>query len=479
MKQIKKLFFKNIQLNNKIDDNELSNIEQSYFTRIPNYFFPENIADTTGRFIKSNNNLNPEQIIELNVSVNTINKKQTSIINNCKLKIKEKNNNRDEDTQNQYYNRFLEWLNKPNNSLYPKKIEDIFSYIIRNYNKSGLTGIIFVFKNIKNINYLDSFDKILTPKKLTLETNHELSLKYFAKIKEENQILEFEYSPNYLNFVCQKKGKIYILCPFINFVEEKGQCLSPFSEVLPFIQAQNAAIESAKNYYIKNCIGATIFNIKSQEYSTSGKSANLKIYQAREEEGKRISERLSGAINSGESVVIFSDDLEITKVGQPVISAEIEKMINLCGDKIYASIDGGNRSVFEGLNEYSNNAEIKIEESYKGTIRMANPLICSNFDIFFKNLFLNNETKELWSKFINIENTYFILDTSGVEILKAREIEELKELYKTNLITNSSAVKNLKSIDDKWGNLDENSNLYYSEIDNKMSYDGKNTPKKD
>lgn len=466
-----KNFLSNISKNQQNEDY----IEQRYFFRQI-----DNVADTTGRFIRSNENLNPEEIIELNVSVNTINKKQTSIINNCKIKIKEKNKGTDEETKNKYYNKFLEWLHYPNNALYPKKIEDIFSYIIRNYNKTGLTGIIFVFKKINQVNYLNSFDKIITPKKLQLINDRELNLKYLATLKEENYNLEFDYSPNYLNFVCEKKGKIYILCPFINFIEEKGQCLSPFAEVLPFIQAQNAAIEAAKNYYIKNCVGQKIFHIKSQEYTSPTKSSTLKTFQAKEEEAKRIQEKLTGAVNSGNSVVVYGgEELSIITVSSPVVSVEIEKMINLCGDKIYASIDGGNRSVFEGLNEYSNNAEIKIEESYKGTIRMAKPLICSNFDIFFKNLFRNNETKTLLSNFTNIDNTYFDLDTSGVEILKAREIEQLKELYKTNLITNSSAVKNLKSIDDKWGNLDENSNLYYSEIDNKMSYDGKNTPKKD
>ena len=75
--------------------------------------------------------------------------------------------------------------------------------------------------------------------------------------------------------------------------------------------------------------------------------------------------------------------------------------------------------------------------------------------------------------FQNINNIYFDLDTSGVEILKAREIEEIKELYKANLISNGAAIDGLKSIDDKWGNLKTDSELYYSEIDNKMTYDGK------
>jgi hypothetical protein len=104
---------------------------------------------------------------------------------------------------------------------------------------------------------------------------------------------------------------------------------------------------------------------------------------------------------------------------------------------------------------------------------MAKPLICSTFDIFFKDLYKNAETREMQDKFKNINNIYFDLDTSGVEILKAREIEEIKELYKSNLISNGAAIEGLKAIDDKWGNLKSDSELYYSEIDNKMTYDGK------
>ncbi len=464
MKQIKKLFSKNSE----------DTLLQSYnylldYIRGNNY----NVADTSGRYKKSTDELDPEQIIDLNISVNTINKKQTSIINNCKLIIKERVKEKDEKTTNPYYNKFLEWLNKPNNVLSPRKIEDIFSYIIRNYNKTGLVGIVFVFNKSKDFVYLDTFNKIITPKKLYLQSSKDLDLEYIAHIKEDLEPLKFIYSPNYLNFVCEKKGKIYILCPFTNFVEEKGQCVSPFAETLPFIEGQNAAIENAKSHYKNNCTPGLLMIINSNNQDGSKITERQRV--EREIEQNQIKEAMEGPTNSGKSAIIFTKNSGITfeRVTQAVVSAEIEKMINMCGDKIYASIDGGNRSVFEGLNEYSNNAEIKIEESYKGTIRMAKPLLCSNFEIFFKNLFVNSETSPLHSKFLNIDNVYFSLDTSGVEILKAREIEEIKELYKANLITNGSAVENLKSVDDKWNNLKEDSKLYYSEIDNKMSYDGK------
>jgi len=463
-----KRFLTNFFLKEKAD-----NVEQSIYRNI--FSREYNPADTTGRYKNSIDYLEAEEIIELNVSINTINKKQTSIINNCQLRIKEKINGRDENTTNIYYNRFLEWLNKPNNQVFPKKIEDIFSYIIRNYNKTGLTGLVFVFKNVKNISYLDTFDRIITPKRLSMENNQNQELEFTAIIKEDNKPLKFKHSPNYSNFVCEERGKIYILCPFINFIEEKGRCLSPFVEVLPFIEGQNSAIESAKNYYKNNCILGSIVNISSDDYTSSTKSATERTRALMEMEQNRIKEDFEGAQNSGKSIIAFTKNGKITidRLSQPVISTEVEKMINMCGDKIYASVDGGNRSVFEGLNEYSNNAEIKIEESYKGTIRMAKPLICSTFDIFFKDLYKNAETIKLQDKFKNINNVYFDLDTSGVEILKAREVEEIKELYKSNLISNGSAIEGLKAIDDKWGNLKGDSELYYSEIDNKMTYDGK------
>jgi len=457
---------------------EEDTVEQSY-VRLMEAMRRNNVADTSGRYKKSMNELSEEEIIDLNISVNTINKKQTSIINNCQLVIKEISEGRDQKTTNIYYNRFLEWLNKPNNHLSPRKIEDIFSYIIRNYNKTGLVGIIFVFKKAKDVVYLDTFEKIITPKKLHLQTSKDLDLEYIAQIKEEIEPLKLVYSGNYLNFVCEKKGKIYILCPFTNFIEEKGQCISPFAETLPFIEGQNAAIENAKEYYKNNCTPGLIINVNSEDFTSSTKSNTERQRVSQEIMQEKIKNDLEGLSNSGKSKVIFTKNGTVTfeRITQAVVSTEIEKMINMCGDKIYASVDGGNRSVFEGLNEYSNNAEIKIEESYKGTIRMAKPLLCSNFDIFFQNLFVNNETQPLRNKFpkqfANIENTYFALDTSGVEILKAREIEEIKELYKANLITNGSAVDNLKSVDDKWNNLNNNSDLYFSQIDNQISYDGK------
>jgi hypothetical protein len=426
-----------------------------------NNLLQRNIVVNTNGEILSKNKLTDLEHIRVNATVATILKKQISIINQCSLVIKEKIEGLDVKSNNIVANKFLNWLNNPNCRPYPTNQAQIIENIIKQYTYYGNSAIVFVFDKEIGIN---NFKHIKIVKNLKLISYNENKVEYEASFNNHYNYT-FKYDGVRQNYVANdENNNKMVLCLFENFDFENNCYAGSFEGVIEYIKLQNSLSEFARSFHSNSCMPSSIITI-----TTLDKKGALDL-TAHEKENfesliSNLREQMINASANGKAIIVNKPNMniEIKPIQLPTNATDNISFHDLCSQKIYAFNDGGNRSAFEGLNEYSNNAEIKLVDLYHGTIRVANNIILNSLDKFFRDLFKNRiifqeasnvkipniNTKDL----LNIENMYFQFDISNVKVFQKDTLLEIIQLWKDNLITLEQANEFLKQINDKYSGI--------------------------
>lgn len=444
--------------------NEIEKSNNYYYDNIKSY-----LVDNNGEILQQIG-ISDQFHIKKNTSVSTILKKQISIINQCEIIIKEKINGADLKTDNKIANKFIRWLNNPNCRPYPVNKSDIIKNIITKYSYYGKAGIIFVFN--KEIG-LNNFKCIKIAREIEImETLN--SIEYNIDIGNFNQSCIFKYDPIRQSYVSKINNEMMLLCLFENFDSDTNTYISSFDGVINYIKLQNYLGDFASSFYSNFCIPSSIVTISIDNKNINPIDLGEREIRSFEATVEKFKNEIKGASAQGKAVVINKPNMtiDIKPIQLPANAEDNISYHALCCEKIYAHIDGGNRSAFEGLNEYSNNAEIKLIDLYEGTIRLANNIILDNLNKFFINLFTNaimlknNEIKA--SEMEKIKNMYLEFDISNVKSFQKASIQEVSDLWEKNLIDLRTATNKLKTIDDSYSGIElkeQNKDKYYFDFE--------------
>lgn len=432
-----------------------------------NNFLQRNILVNNNGKILGKNELTDLEHIRSNATVATILKKQISIINQCNLIIKENIKGSDIKSNNKLANKFIEWLNNPNCRPYPTNKSQIIENIIKQYTYYGNSAIAFIFEGDIGLN---NFKHIKIARDIKLINLNNDYIEYQVSFNNSN-IYVFKYDPIRQNYIFSDKKETIVLCLFENFDIENNCYASSFGGVIEYIKLQNSLSEFARSFHSNSCMPSSIITI-----TTSDKKGSLELTAYEKENFEslisNLREQMVNASANGKAIIINKPNMniEIKPIQLPTNATDNISFHDLCSQKIYSFNDGGNRSAFEGLNEYSNNAEIKLIDLYYGTIRVANNIIINSLNKFFNNLFKNRiimqsvPAKDL----MNIDNMYFQFDISNVKVFQKDSFLEIMQLWKDNLINLQQATDMLKEINDKYSGLEiENSikNKYYFDFE--------------
>lgn len=457
-----------LNLIKKSKNDSSDHIEKSnsyYYNNIRNY-----LVNSNGEILQQNS-LSDQEHIKKNTSVSTILKKQISIINQCEIIMKEKINGADLKTDNKFANEFIKWLNNPNCRPYPVNRSDIIKNIITKYSYYGKAGIIFVFD--KEIGINEKFKHIKIAREIEIMESLD-KVEYNVDIGSFNQNFIFRYDPIRRAYISKNGNDMMLLCLFENFDSDTNNYISSFEGVMNYVKLQNYLGDFASSFYSNFCIPSSIVTISIDNKNINPIDLGEREIRSFEATVEKFKNEIKGASAQGRAVVINKPNMtiDIKPIQLPANADDNMSYHALCCEKIYAHIDGGNRSAFEGLNEYSNNAEIKLIDLYEGTIRLANNIILDNLNKFFINLFTNqimikNGVVKL-SELKQIQNMYLEFDISNVKSFQKASIQEVSGLWEKNLIDLETATNKLKTIDDSYSGInlkEQNKSKYYFDFE--------------
>jgi len=422
------------------------------------------VIDNNGR-VMSEGEGSLEDQMKKNSSLQTIINKQASIVSESKIKIKIKDKEKDPNVTEKEALAFLDWINNPNTYPAPTTSHEIFDHIIHEYFKRGLAGIIFNFNEGKvSVNDWKntSFANSIYLNNVTRKIRYEV-------MTGDQENLVFEMLPKYPGlFVNERANTTSVLFIVGNYDVKTCSYRTPFANMGHYIILQNLVIDFASSFYKNSCFPAMIVQLtyKDLEPGRSLGKEELREFQDAVKEVKKQVMKSKGASNAGQVIVPEHPSLEIDvkPLSIPTNAEEAVRYDNWATRKIIATVDGGSQSGYEGENEYSNNAIVKLEDLYDGTLRMFKKTVVSKLNNFMKSLFIVMKVP------VDTNKIYLSIDTSEIKIYQKQETELARGLVKDNLIKINEGREYLRTIGgEKWDNLidDDKGNLYYLEFENK------------
>lgn len=408
-----------------------------------------------------------EEQMKKNSSLQTIINKQASIVSEARITIKDKSESKDPDITNKEALTFLDWINTPNTYPAPTTSHEIFDHIIHEYFKRGLAGIIFNFNNIDDKISVDNWKNTSFANSIYLN-NVTRDISYEVMTGDQENLV-FKMSPEYPGlFVSKNRGTISVLFIVGNYNVKSCFYETPFADMGHYIILQNLVIDFASSFYKNSCFPAMIVQLtyKDLEPGRTLGATELREFQDAVKEVKKQVMKSKGASNAGQVIVPEhpSLEIEVKPLSIPTNAEEAVRYDNWATRKIIATVDGGSQSGYEGENEYSNNAIVKLEDLYDGTLRMFKKTVLSKLNNFMKSLFIVMEVP------VDTDKIYLSIDTSEIKIYQKQETELARVLVKDNLIRINEGREHLRTIGgEKWDNLDddEKGELYYLEFQNK------------
>jgi len=378
-----------------------------------------------------------ENEIRSNASVSTIISKQSSIINEGRLVIKEEKDGYSEVVTNNPANQFLNWLYKPNSRPAPNNIVHIINHLMSEYYRSGVSGVVFTFnradfsmKGKKNIKLAKDIGVV----KRYNQVRYTVSL-------DDEFVHDFVFNYKYLNFAKETDTEIMILFVIGNYDIKNSEYKSVFNDQFDYVLLQNYLIKFATSFHKNACFPSQLIKIgyKGASVENSISDVDMKKFKAAIDEFKLQVQQNKGAKNAGGIIIPSHPSLEIDVIPLSIPTNASDNIIyhNLVSKKIFSFVDGGSQSAYEGENEYSNNASSKLLEIYDGTFRIFNSVVLTPLNIFMEDLFIAMKIK--------IGDVSIGISTSNIKIYQKQDISTIVMLSQNNLIKINEGRKTLAS----------------------------------
>ena len=362
--------------------------------------------------------------IARNISVNTIISKQSSIVNEATLVVKEKDNKTDESTTQPEFLNFLSWIDNPNSYPFPRSRAEIFKYILKNSYKKGIFGIVYVFDKNRN------FKHIKIPCSIYLQNFSYDETKYTLQLNTKTYT--FAFNIKYRNFAIESNDEIMILQVGGNFDNDLQNYSPIFNEALAYVLLQNYLIDFASSFHQNACFPSQIVTLN---YITEKDSGGLDPKQAKEFDDavKAIEKQINesrGSRNTGGIIIPKNPNIkvEIKPLSVPTNATDNIAYQNFVSQKIYATVDGGSVDAFEGKSEYSNNASSKLQDLYDGSFRLFNSLVIDPMNQFMQGLVGSFNSK------VNPKNYNLEFDVSNIGIYQKQFIAQDVMLTQNNVL---------------------------------------------
>lgn len=411
--------------------------------------------------------------ISRNISVNTIISKQSSIVNEATLIVKEKDDKSNESTTQPDFLNFLSWIENPNSYPFPRSRAEIFKYILTNSYKKGIFGIVYVFDKKKN------FKHIKIPVSIRLQNFIYNQTKYILQFN--NTTYTFPFDIKYRNFAIENSDEIMILQVGGNFDNDLQNYSPIFNEALAYILLQNYLIDFASSFHQNSCFPSQIVTLN---YITEKDSGGMDPTQMREFDSavnaveRQINES-RGSRNAGGIIIPKNPNIkvDIKPLAIPTNATDNIAYQGFVSQKIYALVDGGSVDAFEGKSEYSNNASSKLQDLYDGSFRLFNSLVINPMNQFMQGLVgsFNNT--------VNPKNYFLEFDISNVRIYQKQFLNEDVMLVQNNILKIKDAQTLLTKTSKRYSFITPDSKLdvVNSELSGnatkpKVDSSGKSTP---
>lgn len=394
--------------------------------------------------------------INRNISVNTIVNKQSSIVNEASLIVKNKDDKNNESTTQKDFLDFLSWIENPNYYPFPRSRKEIFKYILGNSYKKGIFGVIYVFDKQNNFKHIRIPVTISLQKFLINQTKYKV---YFS-----NNEYEFSYSQKYRNFALSTMTETMILQVGGNFDNDLQDYSPIFNDCLSYILLQNYLVDFATSFHQNSCFPSQIITLN---YNTDNELGVLDPRQKKEFDDavKSMEEQIQqsrGSKNSGGIIIPKNPNIkvDIKPLSIPTNADDNIKYQNFVSQKIYAIVDGGSVDAFEGKSEYSNNATAKLQDLYDGSFRLFNSLVIDPMNQFMKGLLgsLNNN--------LNPNEYILAFDISNIRIYQKQLIAQDVMLTQNNILKIGETRDILSKTSDRYQFLtsNEKDNIYNAEL---------------
>ena len=386
-----------------------------------------------------------EDEIRKNASINTIISKQSSIIDEAALVVKEKNDKADTISKNPNVNAFVNWIEEPNSIPSPTSRSDIFYYLLSEYLKVGISGMVFTFKGGMSVS---GWKNIKLPQKIEIYKN--LGQTFYRVWIDAKTQYQFQFDPTTLNLTAKVDGETLILYVFGNYDLKNAEYCSRFDGIFEYILLQNYLIKFATSFHKNACFPSQIVQLtyKNLEAGEQLGPDQMKEFEDAVNDIKDQLQQTKGVDSAGRIIVPNHPALEIkiTPLSIPTNADDNIKYHNLVSDKIFSFVDGGSSASFEGRSEYANNASAKLLDLYDGTFRMANSIIIKSLTRFMKKMFV--------AMMIPVGDVYLSLDKSTVVIYQDRTITQTVMITQNNLMTINEGKKILAKTKEEYGDLD-------------------------
>ena len=394
--------------------------------------------------------------ISRNISVNTIISKQSSIVNEATLVVKEKDDKTNESTSQPDFLNFLSWIENPNSYPFPRSRAEIFKYILKNSYKKGIFGIVYVFDKKRN------FKHIKIPVSIQLENFIYDQTKY--RVEFNNKTFTFPFDVKYRNFSIESSDEIMILQVGGNFDNDLQNYSPIFNEALAYILLQNYLIDFASSFHQNSCFPSQIITLN---YITEKDSGGMDPKQMKEFDDavKAIEAQMNasrGSRATGGIIIPKNPNIkvDIKPLAIPTNATDNIAYQGFVSQKIYALVDGGSVDAFEGKSEYSNNASSKLQDLYDGSFRLFNSLVIDPMNQFMQGLVGS------FNGSVNPKNYFLEFDVSNVRIYQKQFIAQDVMLVQNNVLKINEARRITAKTSSRYSFLEDSKNgdVFNSEL---------------
>jgi hypothetical protein len=381
-----------------------------------------------GEFI-SRVDLSDNLQIKNNISVQTIINKQFAIISQPEIIVKKKTDQGDINASNEpYFKDFLSWIYKPNSIPYPTNKDHIIKYLMQYQYLKGIYGIIFIFDKAMR------FKSICLAQNIVMK-NSSYKTSYHVTIKNYQTGLIFDYNPAFGMFSCNHDGDRYLLQVDGNLDNETMTYNPEFQNAIKYIKLQNIVSSFAVSFYENSCFPSLMVTVS---YEAQNKTNNITPHLSPDQtkQFERAVEDIKaqmkeGQGSSGGAIVTSNPNIrvKIDPLNIPANAKEITDLDDLAAKKIFSYVDGGSYSGFMGVDEYSNNAIIRIKGMYDAAFRTFDYMCLKQMTSAMRNIVRYMDNK------IDVDSYYLDLDTSGVRIFQEVMMQLGIQLVQNNIYT--------------------------------------------
>lgn len=426
---------------------------ENLFRRQPKRFSSEPLTTSfamIGGTIIGENPQDAIREIKKNICIKSIVSKQASIISEATLEIREYNENgQDNITTNPDALKFLDFINSPNTYPAPTTRKHVFEHLISGYWTEGISCLVFEFNGsiqMKNFNRtIFAYDFNYNETSQEIRVNFNVS-DINDKTRNDTQI---KFVRNKYNlFTTQTNNKSYVL-----FMVSDLNRQSPFIEYIDYIILNNILISYNKCLFSNFKVPAVIVSVSYRpEFLTDNPNplADETTKKSFEEKIAQIKSAFTNNVEQAKQMFLSDPNLqvEVKTLSLPSNSDETKTLWELSGDALFAIVDGGSRSGYQGLNDYSGNTLTKQKEVYDGAFRIAESLISDSITNFLRKLLMTAGSS-------NFTKIFADFNTTSVEVYRKDRLKEGLEIWNNNGCKLNEYRNILRNADDAYADFQD------------------------